>query len=101
MNRRLPGRLGPSRSEGHGCRLFVAVALELDVDLVTGLVLAHRGAQVVRRRDAVAGERRDDVARPQTAVVGGGAGAHPINEGSLRGLYPEPLPEVVGEGEAG
>src|SRR5260370_11912528 len=96
MDRRLPGVLRPSGSEGHGCRLPVAVALVLDVDLVAGLVLADGGAQVVRRGDAVAAEGRDDVARPEPAVVRRRAGAHRIDEGALRRLDPASLPDAVG-----
>src|SRR5437763_6031349 len=63
-------RAGGARAEGYGRRLALVTAHPRDLHFVARLVLADGRAEIVARRDVVAAELDDRVARLKAGVVG-------------------------------
>src|SRR5262245_24053358 len=95
----LPAAHGVPRRECGLAGLLVRPALPVHVDLVAGLVLAHRRTKLVGRAHVVVVEARDDVATAQTNLVSRRAGADLDHQRALRHRQPRALANVVGDGD--
>src|SRR5207237_4066496 len=72
-----------ARPKRYRRRLTLVAALPRHLNLVAGLVAAHRSAEVVARRDVVVAELEDHVVGLQTSAVGARARRHVPDERPL------------------